>query len=335
MSAPPDYNQTGVNYRSPMPRPKVRGRVIDAHIHLIARRHAAGFFEAADHFGIDRFVSMTPLEEALTLHRSWGHRLQFIAIPTWQDDSPWRIDNWRRRIEAFYNIGSRIAKFHAAPQSLLRMGKRLDDPAFRPLFQELVDRNMIIMTHIGDPDTWYHAKYTDPKYGTRAEHYQMWENLLAEYRGQPWLGAHLGGNPEDLGRLQSLLDRYPDLVLDNSATRWIVREVSQRRDEAREFIIANQDRILFGSDQVTGDERGFDFLASRFWCHRKLWETAHIGQTPIRDPDLPADNQPVLRGLALPDGVLQKMYHDNAVALYKRVGVDLAGEEPGSMASAA
>jgi len=116
------------------------------------------------------------------------------------------------------------------------------------------------------------------------------------------------------------------LYLDNSATRWIVREISARRDQARDFIIRNQDRILYGSDQVSEDTRGFDFLASRWWCHRKLWETAYIGQTPILDPDLPKESQPILRGLALPDDVLQKLYHDNAVKLLRRVGVEFAGE---------
>ena len=106
---PPAYNRTGIDYRAPMPRPKVNGIVIDSHVHLLAARHAAAFFECADHFGFDCFVSMTPLEEAIALHRSWGHRVQFIAMPAWQDDSPWRIDNWQRRIESFYNLGSRIA----------------------------------------------------------------------------------------------------------------------------------------------------------------------------------------------------------------------------------
>jgi hypothetical protein len=78
-----------------------------------------------------------------------------------------------------------------------------------------------------------------------------------------------------------LLDRYPNLSLDNSATRWQAREISARRDAAREFVIRNADRIIFGSDQVSGDDRGFDFLASRFWVHRKLWETAYSG--PVAD----------------------------------------------------
>jgi hypothetical protein len=100
----------------------------------------------------------------------------------------------------------------------------------------------------------------------------------------------------------------------------MVREISLRRDAAREFFIRNQDRLLFGSDQVSGDDRNFDFYASRFWCHRKLWETANTVPTPILDPDLPPDQQPVLRGLALPDTVLQKLYRDNAVRLMSRYG---------------
>jgi predicted TIM-barrel fold metal-dependent hydrolase len=177
------------------------------------------------------------------------------------------------------------------------------------------------MTHIGDPDTWYNGKYADAsKYGTREEHYRMWEGMLAAYPHLPWCGAHLGGNPENLGRLQNLLDRFPNLVLDCSATRWMAREVSQRRDAAREFFVRNQDRILFGSDQVSGDDRQFDFLASRWWTHRKLWETAYIGPSPILDPDVPEDAQPQLRGLALPDDVLQKIYHDNAQRFLTRLG---------------
>ena len=171
------------------------------------------------------------------------------------------------------------------------------------------------MTHVGDPRHVVRTASTPTpaKYGTRDEHYAMWEALLERVPAAcPWVGATWAATPKTSRRLQGLLDRFPDLWLDCSATRWMVREISARRDAAREFFIRNQDRILFGSDQVSGDDRGFDFLASRFWAHRKLWETAYVGPSPIFDPDLPEDRQPTLRGLALPDGVLQKMYHDNA-----------------------
>jgi len=319
---PPDHNRVGVDYRLPIPRPKVRGIVIDAHTHLLAARHAKTWFDSGVHYGIDAFISMTPLEEALAVDRDWHGRIHFIAIPSWGDQSADWVDKWLRRIEAFYNIGSRIVKFHMAPGSMWSRGLRLDEGPLRRVLQEVADRKMIFMSHVGDPHTWYADKYAkDPaKFGTRDQHYQMWENALTEYRDRPWLGAHMGGNPEDLARLQRLLDTYPNLVIDSSATRWMVREISTRRDEAREFIIRNQDRILFGSDQVSTDDRGWDFLASRFWCHRKMWDTAHIGTSPILDPDLDEAHQPTLRGLALPDDVLQKLYHDNAEKLLAKAG---------------
>jgi predicted TIM-barrel fold metal-dependent hydrolase len=316
-----EFNRIHVDFRKPMPRPKVNGPVIDFHCHLFAARHGKDWFETADHYGIDRFVTMTPLEEVLGLQRDWPGRVQFITIPRWQDTSSTWIDNWLQRLEAFYNLGSRIVKFHCAPGTMVMRGLRLDAPQYEPVFREIVARKMAVMTHIGDPDTWYNGKYADTaKYGTREEHYRMWEGMLAAYPHLPWCGAHLGGNPENPGRLQDLLDKFPNLVLDCSATRWMAREVSLRRDAAREFFIRNQDRILFGSDQVSGDDRRFDFLASRWWTHRKLWETAYIGPAPILDPDLPPDAQPQLRGLALPDDVLQKIYHDNAQRFLTRLG---------------
>jgi hypothetical protein len=325
---PSEYNRLNLDFHKPIPRPKVNGPVIDFHTHLIAARHGKVWFETARHFGIDKFVTMAPLEEAIGLQRDWPGRIQFIVIPAWQNPS---IDDWLRRLEMFYNMGSRIIKFHMAPGTMAMRHIRLDSPVLRPVIKEAAARGMILMSHVGDPDTWYSGKYTDTaKYGTRAEHYAMWEGVLEEYRDRPWLGAHMGGNPENLGRLQDLLDRFPNLYLDNSATRWMVRELSARRDAAREFVIRNADRILFGTDQVSGDDRGFDFLASRFWAHRKLWETAYNGPSPIYDPDLSEDAQPVLRGLALPDDVIQKIYRDNGVKLLARVGVRFEDQAPAS-----
>src|SRR6266581_4149285 len=103
----PEHNRTGVDFRRPMPRPKVNGIVIDFHCHLLAQRHAPAWFESARHYGIDTFVTMTPLEEAVRLQRDYPGRLQFIVVPKWQDItsitmSQW-LDDWRRRLEMFYN----------------------------------------------------------------------------------------------------------------------------------------------------------------------------------------------------------------------------------------
>jgi hypothetical protein len=193
---PPDYNRTGIDFRQPMPRPKIKGAVIDFHCHLLAERHGDAWFEAADHYGIDQFFSMGPLEEAVGIQRRWGDRVQFIAVPAWLDYSPNWYDDWMRRLEGFYNLGSRIVKFHMAPQSMDKRHYRLDSPELVPFFREIEARNMAVMTHVGDPDTWYAAKYTDhERYGTREDHYKMWADALAAHPNIPWVGAHMGGQP--------------------------------------------------------------------------------------------------------------------------------------------
>lgn len=322
----PEYNQTGVDFHRPMPRPKIKGPLIDAHCHLLAARHAPDWFRAASHYGQEFFWSMSPLEEAVVLQREHPGRFHFIAVPNWRNPV-FDFEDWQRRIDGFFNIGSRIVKFHMAPGTMAGRGIHFETPQIRKMMEHTVAKGMMIMTHVGDPEVWYCGRYSQDcdKFGLRNKHYQMWEAALHEFRDYPWYGAHLGGNPEDLPRLQHLLDSYPNLYLDCSATKWMVREISARRDHAREFFIRNQDRLLYGSDQVSGDDRGFDFLASRWWAHRKLWETAFVGQSPIHDPDVPQDSQPILRGLALPDEVLQKLYHDNAVNLLGRLGVTFPG----------
>ena len=189
-----EFNRTHVDFHQPMPRPKVRGLVIDFHCHLLAARHARDWFDTAAHYGIDCFVTMTPLEEAVGIQRDYPGRVQFIVIPSWQDKSPNWIDNWLQRLESFYNMGSRLLKFHCAPGTMVMRGIRLDDPKYRPVFREIVARKMAIMTHIGDPELWYQGKYTDvAKFGTREEHYTMWETMLNEYPHVPWVGRTWAG----------------------------------------------------------------------------------------------------------------------------------------------
>lgn len=330
---PAEFNRLNLDYRAPIPRPPVAGPVIDCHTHLIAARHAPEWFLAADHYGVDHTITMTPLEEAPALVQGpYADRATLIAVPAWQPGG-YDAENFWRRVDAYREMGSRVVKFHLAPQTTPRTGLGLvaGTPQFdkiRRYVHEAIDRGMIIMSHVGDPQSWYESESRyggDPEfYGTRDQHYEGWQRLLEETRGHPWWGAHLGGNPEDLGRLARLLDSFPDLMLDLSATKWMVREMSRRRDAAREFVVAWQDRLMWGSDQVSYDGRGFDFLASRWWCHRKLWETAYNDQSPIADPDV-TEGPPVLRGLALPQEVLQKLYRDNIVRLLGRVGVRIPG----------
>src|SRR4051812_46856296 len=133
---PPEHNHTGVDFRRPMPRPKVNGIVIDFHCHLLAARHAPAWFESARHYGIDAFLTMTPFEEVVRLQPDYPVKLHFIVVPKWHDIgttslAAW-LDDWRRRLDMFCNVGSRMIKFHMAPGTIERRGLKLDAPELAP-----------------------------------------------------------------------------------------------------------------------------------------------------------------------------------------------------------
>ena len=124
----------------------------------------------------------------------------------------------------------------------------------------------------------------------------------------------MGGDPEHADHLESLLERYPHLHFDTSATKWQVREVSAHREAIRSLICRHPRRFLFGADLVTRHGLPREHYASRYWCQRTLWESGWEGPSPIADPDYQAElgPGPALRGLGLPADVLRQVYRDNA-----------------------
>jgi predicted TIM-barrel fold metal-dependent hydrolase len=145
--------------------------------------------------------------------------------------------------------------------------------------------------------------------------------MLELFPDMQWIGAHMGGDSEHPDHLEALLERYPHLHFDTSATKWQVREVSRRREAIRSLICRYPDRFLFGTDLVTRHNLVPEHYVSRYWCQFTLWESTWEGPSPIADPDyVPAEGEPpheMLRGVGLPDDVLEKVYSTNARRLLR------------------
>jgi hypothetical protein len=340
-------NRFGVDYRAEAASfapPTVR--IVDVHSHVHGTGAAALLRDAMDAYGIAEIHSMTRLEDIPGIRGVLGDRVRFIAVPDFAN--PDRIQahgpQFLERIKEFRREGAAICKFWAAPRGIdfgAEAGDprllALDAPHRRAAMDEAASLGMAFMAHVADPDTWFATKYADrARYGSKRDHYEPLERLLGEYR-VPWILAHMGGSPEDLGFLDGLLAAHPNLHLDASATKWIVREVSRHpAPRVREFFARWRGRILFGSDIVTNDDhlrggekktemaakasdaRGaFDLYASRYWALRALWETDWELESPISDPDLAmvdparhANDAPTLRGAALHAEDLRELYRD-------------------------
>lgn len=313
-------NRLGLNYHAAATALPWKHSITDAHVHIHGVKAAHLLMEVADLFGIDRLWSQSPLEDIDPLRAEFGDRIEFVAVPNYaaklQEDT--FTTDWLKRIELFAEKGVRICKFWAAPRGIdFHPSLRLESDIGRQAMKLAHQAGMMFMTHVADPDTWFATQYRDAaKYGLKPDHYKPLERLLQEYSDVPWMAAHMGGHPEDLGHLQYLLDTYPNLHLDTSAAKWMIRELSKRPAEFRALCQRNPGRILFGTDIVASDAMfDFNLYASRYWALRTLMETDYNGPSPIVDPDLHAvdpsvaiDATPPLYGAHLDPTTLTYLY---------------------------
>lgn len=311
-------NRLGIDYRTPPPR-AISGPILDIHCHLYAGPHLQAYFEAADLYRITRMVSMSPLADVPTLQREHPGRLDFIAIPNWREMAyadAFR-DSWMRDLERFRALGARLCKLWMAPRIRQQHGLSANHPFVRPVVDEAIRLGYNFMIHVADPSAWWEQGkpyFGDARVGAKEEQYPQLEWLCDHVAPRFVIAAHMGGFIERPDFLESLLQRFPNLYLDTSATKWIVRGVSQHPDAVRGLIQRHPERFLFGSDQVARvNLDSFEHYASRYWSHQTLWETHYRGESPIADPDAPFG--PQLAGLALPPDVLRKLYSENAARL--------------------
>lgn len=334
--------------------------IVDAHAHISGDEAARVYMRVADMFGVKLTYTMTQLPQCEGVRKILGDRVRFIAFPTFgQADrgEAFRggyLDTIRRFRDDF---GAKMLKLWASPRLRDLLPDTKDAPygstdvievdaPWRVRACEAGEKlGMMFMIHIADPDTWFQAKYNKPAiYGTKAQQYEALERMLDRFQ-RPWVAAHMGGWPEDLGFLSGLLDRHKNLHLDTSATKWVVRALGGHApSEVAAFFTRFKGRILFGSDVVVQEdhmrpqkqgvspmadladspEAAFDLYASRYWALRAMFETSVDMESPIADPDLKMCQPekyddwaaPRLRGVKLPADVLKEMYGGVAERLF-------------------
>ena len=364
-------NRLGLDYRAqarllaPPPLPRGSRGILDIHAHINGPAAARIYREVAELFGISMTFTQVRLPEAEAVRETLGDFVRFIAFPNFREADKRRAftEGYLEDIAAFHErFGARILKLWNAPRMYEFFegdsGKDLIefDSPWRVRHAHLGEQlGMMFMVHVADPDTWFATRYKDAsRFMRKIDHYRGLRVMLDRFKG-PWIAAHMGGWPEDLGFLSEMLEKHPNLYLDTSATKWIVREISMHpREESVDFFVRWKDRILFGSDIVTTDEHltpkpppmeattkhpmadladspesAFDLYASRYLALRMMLETGYMGESPIADPDLvmidparfgPMD-APTLRGLALPRDVLEALYGGTARRVLASVGI--------------
>jgi predicted TIM-barrel fold metal-dependent hydrolase len=198
-----------------------------------------------------------------------------------------------------------------------------DNPAFQPIYNDIQKHNLTLVAHVAEPDeawqppnpngldysyykenpTWYmYGKQGAPN---KQRLLEARDHLLAQNPKLRVVGAHLGSMEDDLDTLAKHLDAYPNFAVDTAAR--VVHLVVQPSDKVRGFLLKYQDRILYGTDlEFLKDTAPQDAV--------KEWETQYaMDWRYFATKDVFEYSGHKVEGLGLPQAVLRKLCHANAV----------------------
>lgn len=183
-------------------------------------------------------------------------------------------------------------------------GLTLDDPGMEEIYAYCQEHRLPIVFHVnGD------------KYSTE------FETVLKRFPDLIINVPHFALLSAQLPRLQSLLERYPNLYTDISFghidfTVDGFKRLSEEIEKYREFFKKYPDHILFATDEVITKVKWKDasYLKERFQCYRDLLEKETF-TCPLIDrwqKEKGKESPLLLNGLSLSRPVLKQIYEVNA-----------------------
>jgi predicted TIM-barrel fold metal-dependent hydrolase len=198
-----------------------------------------------------------------------------------------------------------------------------DNPIFEPIYKDIAARHKTLIAHVADPNSawnppnpaspdyayfknnpeWY--MYGKPHPASKDDILRARDHILEENPNLRMVGAHLGSMESNFQQLGQHLDRYPNFAVDMAARMPYV--MMQPHASIIAFITKYQDRLIYGTDLGFSPTANPETTVSD-------WEKYYA-----RDWRFLATNDIVeyhgrrFKGLNLPQPILRKLYHDNAV----------------------
>jgi predicted TIM-barrel fold metal-dependent hydrolase len=309
---------------------KPRFPVIDYHNHLDSMEPDE-VLRVMDACGVERVVNITMKtgEDALRILQKFAaadaRRFATIGWMDWtgagQPDFAQKTCAW---LERLVSSGAQGIKFWKDLGLSVREpdGRllRIDDERLAPIFDKAAELGIPVMFHTADPDAFFqpvdptNERYEElaahPDWGFHGSQYSKQELLdqrdrvIGRHAKTTFVAAHVAESSENLGRAARLLETYSNVYVDISAR---ASELGRQPYTAREFFLRFADRILFGTDLLPDAEmyRGyFRFLETADEYFDYPSHASRQGRWSIY-------------GLHLPDGVLRKVYRENALRLLR------------------
>ncbi|MCF1713638.1 amidohydrolase [Flavihumibacter sp. RY-1] len=251
------------------------------------------------------------------------HNIDFGGIGTegWSENAVKQLqedyNNGARGLKVFKNLGFSVKDTR---------GNRVtvDDHRLDPIWKKCGELKIPVLIHTADPASFWEELtnenerllelYTHPRRKRSNEDPAPWEVLIAEqhrmfkkHPGTTFIAAHFGWYPNNLKKLDSLLQVMPNVVVEFGA---VIAELGRQPRSAHDFFLKYQDRILFGKDS---------WVPSEYATYFRVLETA--------DEYFPYHKKYHafwrMYGLDLPDEVLKKVYYKNALRIIPGIDASL------------
>ncbi len=306
---------------------KYDGPKWDAHVHLYKLEDVREFVKYSQEYNVKKMTAIVR-ENWKTYDNEFPEKFVFARFIMSQDLFKGDIKGVVNDVQEMHDSGYPIAKFWYAPRWRKYVeeqyktkieGFRIDNPDLDPIFSKIEDLGLILLFHISDPDIFYETRYQPASYyGTKTQHLEEFENIISRHPNMKVIGAHMSGQPEHLDDLGKWFEKYPNFYVDTSSAKWMAREFSYDPEGTAEFFVKYQDRIMFGTDIVTGRT---DREPIPGYYYMRYLSLLALLETDVRDLPLPVEdpennNKTVINGLDLPMNVLRKIYWENAKQLF-------------------
>lgn len=205
---------------------------------------------------------------------------------------------------------------------------KIDDPRWDDIWKACGELHLPVLIHTADPAAFFlptdernerweelHRRpewsFFGPKFPKHAELLDAFLRVVERHPKTIFIGAHVANNAEDLRSVAAWLDKYPNLHVEIASR---IGELGRQPFSARRFFLRYQDRILFGTDGPWPEER-----LRLYW---RFLETEDE-YFPYSEKEFPPQGLWNIYGMHLPDEVLRKVYHENAVKLLPGIGAKL------------
>jgi predicted TIM-barrel fold metal-dependent hydrolase len=207
---------------------------------------------------------------------------------------------------------------------------KVDDPRFDPMWEACAGLQMPIAIHVSDPLAFFTPtnrfneryeelnnhpdwSYFRPEFPSNAEILEARNRVFARHPRTNFVALHVGNFAENLDNVSQNLDRFPNMYVDIAAR---LNELGRQPRAAHKFFDKYQDRIVFGTDATPhGDKFPQQvFNDSLYEIYFRFLETddEYFDYAPA---PIPPQGRWKISGIDLPDGILQKVYHQNAARL--------------------